>query len=65
MDKISPGDVIELSVPIYQFEEHITKLFGEGEFLAEYQRLEIQAFSYNETEGTFNFTLYVKTEEIN
>lgn len=62
---IETGDVIELNVPIYQFEEYINTLFGEGEFLQEYQYLEIKDFSYNEGEGLFHFTLHVTSKEIN
>lgn len=65
MGDISSDDTIELTVPIYQFEEYINKLFSDGEFLAEYQTLEITDFTYNEGEGLFHFTLRVVTKEIN
>ena len=65
MGELSPSDIIELSVPIYQIEEHINSLFNEGEFLAEYQSLEIVDFTYNEGEELFHFTLRVISKEIN
>ncbi len=65
MGDIASSDIIELTVPIYQIEEHINGLFNEGSFLAEYQSLEIVEFTYNEGEEVFHFTLKVISKEIN
>lgn len=65
VDKITPDDVIELTVPIYDIESFINSKFRDGEYLAEYQSLEIKEFLYNEGEGNFHFTLLVKSKEIN
>jgi len=65
VEPIHRDDVIELTVPIYDFEDFINSKFRDGQFLAEYQSLEIKEFAYNEAEGTFQFTLLVKTKEIN
>ena len=65
VEKITPNDVIELTVPIYDIESFINEKFRDGDFLAEYQTLEIKEFLYNEGEENFHFTLLVKSKEIN
>lgn len=65
MVKILNDDEIELTVPIYQFEDYINGLFVEGEFLAEYQKLEILNFGYNESDGVFTFHLAVRSKGVN